>query len=560
MADVGASERDQLLRQRIVGTAPDDFEQLVFELVRCEEPTAERIKAPDGGADVLRPQTQQQPSKVWQAKRYTGDINWEECEASLVRAVGRWSPEEIVFVFARDLSEVTEASFTTRLAGHRQALENDVSVIRWGLSELVRRLSERNDLRVRFFGQDLEPMWQALNRTISAGGALQSAEDLVQRAKTLSEWAAQQDKRFTQAVVASEVEAPEPKWEDLPFMTLQIADPSTRVNIATWPREGAEVSPPIFGFLESEDGARARLSAIRQLARGESARITEGARVQMDAPEVVRALAPGHVLETAEMSLSPGDPVPFAIEIPRGDGAVMTRSIEMYNVPPPPGGAGALAGYAGSVLVQAIIRLREQPRISLELQLSGQFAGDLQENADAAELLLAFYEEREGTLRSELLFPGGELTAPLHDEPDQEKLRELQILNSLFGSLVFIQDQLGITLMPPPEVSPEDVDALLTVRRVLETGEGTATFEGMSGMVDNPQEIAWLAEKASGSIQQRPVVYEVFDRQLTLGTGAYQLPQLKVVEVIPYGQAPDAPARVVMAADGDPEMKFRLVG
>jgi hypothetical protein len=359
-------------------------------------------------------------------------------------------------------------------------------------------------------------------------------------------------------LTTSSLEAPEPKWDELPYMTLQIADSSTRVNIATWARDGAEVRSSLFGFLDNEAGAKARSEAIKLLARGEPAEIREGAHVQMDAPEIMRALAPEQALDNAAMTLHPGAPVSLGIEISGQDG-IVSRSVDMYNVPPPPGAIGALAGYSGSVLVQATIRLLGEPRIRLELQLSGQFAADVRANAVAAELLLAFYREKEATLKSDLLFPSGELTAPLRERSEEEKVRELEILNSLFGSLVFIESRLGITLVPPPGVSPEDVDALLTIRRVLETGEGTATFQGMTGMVDNPQQIAWIAEQASGTIQQRPVVYEVFGQAVTLGNGAYELPRLKVVEVIPYGTTPDAPARVVLGADDDPTMTFRLL-
>jgi hypothetical protein len=55
MNDTSMSERDQLLRRRIAVMTPDDFEQLVFELVREDEAAAVRILAPDAGADVLRP-------------------------------------------------------------------------------------------------------------------------------------------------------------------------------------------------------------------------------------------------------------------------------------------------------------------------------------------------------------------------------------------------------------------------------------------------------------------------------------------------------------------------
>jgi hypothetical protein len=103
------------------------------------------------------------------------------------------------------------------------------------------------------------------------------------------------------------------------------------------------------------------------------------------------------------------------------------------------------------------------------------------------------------------------------------------------------------------------VDALLTIRNVLETGQGTADFNEMTGMVGSPDEIAWIAERASGTSQRRPVTYDVFGQVVALGMGEYTLPKLKVVDVVHYGQAANSPARVVMRADGDSAMVFRLL-
>jgi hypothetical protein len=51
----------------------------------------------------------------------------------------------------------------------------------------------------------------------------------------------------------------------------------------------------------------------------------------------------------------------------------------------------------------------------------------------------------------------------------------------------------------------------------------------------------------------------VFGKQVNLGVGAYELPPLKAVQIAHHGNDPDAPARVVLEADGDPDMVFRLV-
>ena len=39
----------------------------------------------------------------------------------------------------------------------------------------------------------------------------------------------------------------------------------------------------------------------------------------------------------------------------------------------------------------------------------------------------------------------------------------------------------------------------------------------------------------------------------------YEVPPLKVVDIVPHGLTPDAPARVVLEAEGDDQMPFRLV-
>ena len=57
----------------------------------------------------------------------------------------------------------------------------------------------------------------------------------------------------------------------------------------------------------------------------------------------------------------------------------------------------------------------------------------------------------------------------------------------------------------------------------------------------------------------REVTYPFFGNTLSLGKGEYVLPPLKVVKIIPLGTTPTASARVTLAADGDPEMTFRLV-
>lgn len=560
MHDLGATERDRLLRGRIAAMPADQFEQLVFELVRRYEPTARRLSPPDDGADTLRPATDGVPAKVWQAKHYPVRINWSQCRQSLADAIERWSPS-MVFVFPRDLSERQEAGFTEHLEQHPDVAASATIVSYWNQSELVARLNEHEDLKARFFGPDQEGILAVLNRTAAAGGALGTPEDLVERARTLSEWAERQDTRFMQGISSDGLEAPQPKWDELPYMVVSMADQSTRVSIAAWPREGATVQPPIFRFDGTEEGQRARRAAVERLAGGETAEVTEGGQVFIDAPELVRALAPPDSIRNPVLTLGPGEAIPLEIEI-SSDGTHVSRTIDLYQVPAAPEANGALAGYSGSVLIEATILLLEEPRIQLQLGLSATFGDDIPANAAAAELLAAMYGAADIVLRSDVLFPtGGEIRGPLDlgRERDEEKLLDFEIMRDAFSAIVYIRERLGIDLTPPEAFSPVDLDALLTIQDVLKTGEGTADFKKMTGMVDGPSEIAWVAERASGTNQRRPVTYDVFGQVVTLGMGEYTLPRLKVVDVIPYGQAANSPARVVMQADGDSTMVFRLL-
>ena len=366
--------------------------------------------------------------------------------------------------------------------------------------------------------------------------------------------------RFAQEVRSSGLEVPAPKWDELPHMVLQIADATTRVSIAAWPREGADVAPTIFSFYGNEAGQKARIKAVESLARGDAAVVTEGARVQLDAPELMKQLAPENQLGEPVFSISPGEPIQLGIDVVGENGVPIKRMVDLYNVPPAPDTHGALAGYSGGVLVQVNIRLLEEPRVRLEVNLSGQFGGDIRENAHAAELLLAFHTAPDVTLQNDLLFPEGKLTGRLGDEPDVERVRELRSQEAIFGALVLIEDRLGVAITPPAQVTPEDVEALVVVRDILETGEGSATFNEMHVVVRDPAAIAWVATEYSGMIENKPVVYDLFDGQLNLGMGAFRIPKLKVVDVKPHTGSPTSPADVILRADGSPTMTFRLVG
>jgi hypothetical protein len=558
--DAGPTERDALLRRRIAVIPPDQFEQLVFELAHREDPEVRRLVHPDGGADTLRPVAQDRASEVWQAKRYPKDINWKECEDSLDSSIDRFSPSTVTFVFPRDLSQQLEQSFQTRLIEREKAAQAGVRVGLWNLSELVRRLAQHEDLKVRFFGREQEGVLVRMERAMAAGGRLESGGDLVERARTLSEFADQQDVDFTYAITSSSPTAPAPNWEELPYLVMEIGGERSKVNVATWAREGAQVDLPAFFFTDDEAGQRARMDAVRSLARGEAAVVTQGARLRLHAPQAMRDLVPdASALTGGTVRLPPSDPVSLELEVQTAEGRLV-RELEMRPVPPRPGVTLAFAGFSGAVLVEVNFTLLEEPTVSANLTFSAHFGSDVRENAEAAELLHGFYTHEQVTLRSRTFFPeAGELSGRYEDLRQDTELERMEWMRCFYADLAFIEERLGIELPQPDQMTVDDINAVGTAAEVLRTGEGTATFSQAEGFVRNPSEIPRLAEEFRKRAVRRMVSYPIFGQEVELGLADYELPPLKVVNIVRCGSMANVPARVVLEAEGDGQMRFHLV-
>jgi hypothetical protein len=69
---------------------------------------ANRLSPPDEGADMLVLALEGQPTRVWQAKRFTGRPHWAQCETSLADAMAR---------NANRASSTTSPRRTSKLAG-----------------------------------------------------------------------------------------------------------------------------------------------------------------------------------------------------------------------------------------------------------------------------------------------------------------------------------------------------------------------------------------------------------------------------------------------------------
>ena len=539
----------------------DPFEQLVYELAYRQEQEVQRLTAPDGGADTVRPPTDDSPAKVWQAKHYPDKINWGECEKSYESSVERWEPSEIVFVYPRDFSQQLQKSFYSRLVTPGKKM--GIKVTSWTLADLIRLLNEHDDLRVRFFGKLQESALAAVERALSAGGRLETAPDLLERAKAMAEFTEQDDPRFTYATTSGGASTPAPNWDELPFMTLTVGDQTTRLEIATWPREGIEVQGPRFSFTDDEAGEKARLAAVEALAEGREAVIRDGAKIQVDAPKLFAGMEPFSSGSGGQISLSPGEPIPLQIEIesPLGD---ETHEIELRPVPFAPGAVASFAGYAGKALVVVSIRLLEEPTVQANVAIRGVLTHSPDENLRTVSTLLAFNSHTSLSLDSKRLFPSkGEISGSFagqegNDGLTQEQLEDLENRKRLFENLVLLQQETGQPITIPDEYSWEDVAAAETGADILRTRTGTATVGELTANIENPAEIPGLPDRLEGGEVRRPVSLEIFGQEFELGEAVYPIPKMKITEVVHQGTDANSPARVVLEVDGDPKVEFRL--
>ena len=192
----------------------------------------------------------------------------------------------MTFAFPRDLSEKPRATFDKRLVSHPSAVAAKITADRWNLSHIMALLGRHRDLAHRFW-PDLEPQTDKLDRVIRAGGKLETAQDLIERAQAFGEFG-DRDADFKTTVTSGGLDTEAPDFKTLPYMTIDIRGEKTRVHVATWVRDGAKVEQPSLAFNEDEAGQAARMEAVRTLAVGEIATVTDGFRVAAVAPEILR--------------------------------------------------------------------------------------------------------------------------------------------------------------------------------------------------------------------------------------------------------------------------------
>lgn len=546
---------------RIEAMSPDEFERLVFELVDAESGSGhqvQRLRAPDGGADVLL--LDKPRPLAYQAKHYRRRIDWRSCESSLEAAVAAHAIRGMCFVFPRDLTRPQAQEL--RGLGERHP---ELEISSWTVSRLEQLLGQHEHVRRRFFGPAATPLLERLEHVVEAGMKLEDGVDLVRRARLLGDFAAKSDPEFDTQVVAGSAQRPPPEWPDPPYVQVTVEDEEQAVTLASWSRPGAAVPQPTFGFTDDKAGERARMHARVELAHGRDVVLREGVYVEMRSPAVLRelsrestlAITDGRVrLETASeggLRISAGDPVELELVAdPRA--RALVRKVSAYPVLAERPGTAEVAAIDGGMTVHLTMEPGEE-RVDFELGIGWAPAGG--EARQLKETIEFIQATRAGL----------SLSVGMRRLVEQGQTRDDGDLGSRLAGwaefcddLLLIEERTGSALpVPEPErITEQDADAVATASDVLRRGAGVATFERGTRVV--PYElVSSIAEQTSGQSAIREVVYEIFGRCVSLGNAEYVLPPLKLVDVRPAGRGPFPPARVWLEPAGDGRMAFRLL-
>jgi hypothetical protein len=546
----------RLLEQQIKAQPWPEFQRMVHDLKKKERPKAIQLAAPDGGADTLILAKGDQPKEVVQAKHYPSRINWSECRKSLEEALTTHAPGRITFAFPLDFTKNHERSFREKLVDPFPELEIEP----WTLTDIIGALAEHSDVRTRYFGRELhEGNVESILRAMKHGGKLDTGADLIEHARSLAEFADQHDRDFEYGVTGTGATMREPTWDDLPFITMTIGDETTTVQVSAWVREGAVVPLPGFSFTDDEAGRQAKDYAREELASGRDAVLRSGARIQLpNAPKVLIEAVDDQPVESDTITICVSDPTPVEVEI-ETESETIVRTFGVRWVPPLQDRHVAYACVERGVFMELDFQVLEEPKVAFRFNLTGIFREDVGANLEAACLLQAFFTQQRIVLKAEEFFPNGELESEGITATDADR-ESVAARVEIYAALALIEERTGVDFILPSSITQEDLQTIGGIVKILETGEGTATFHNATGIVEADR-IATLGDNSQGDrIIRQPVMYELFGEAVNLGMGEYEIPPVRVIDVKPLGMKPDSPAHVTIGPEGTDQMPFRLIG
>jgi hypothetical protein len=445
-----------------------DFEQLGYTIVLKQHPRAQKLKAPDFGADVLDDAAAKKP-RVWQVKHFTDKPNWTLCRESLDRAVKKWKPTEVTFVFPRDLTGKDHQDFTDKLV-----TESTVPVDRWTASRLNEELEKYPAVRRSYFPHRTELAHEILraaklaDRPVDGPAFLKHGADLAGLIEEL-------DPHFDYELRSRPDRLPAASWDQPPFMTATLRGEGRESVIAAFVKPGAAPPEVFWSFTADDAGDDARLSLYKALARREKINLSEGVVVQASsAPRAIKEImddAPQHMEGTSVLTIQPSkETVPVTVVI-EGTAALQRRlDFEMRSAPPNAGEDGAWVGLAAGVLLYLGFTQTGPNSVRFEVSPTLDLGASAGQNAVATSTmldLLSYPLKLEGPL-----FPK-EAALDLSAEMEEDGLDPLRFLHDAYTAMIEIEARTGTPLWIPETLGSDAAVSALNLAALLRDGRTT---------------------------------------------------------------------------------------
>ena len=543
------------------GLEPGRFESLVFLLARATDPGVVPVRARDHGLDARLPDARGRTLRGWQAKRYTGQINWEECRTSVRRALAFWRPPRITFCFPRDLSAAEQESFRTELIERFPEVRLDF----WPGSELQRLIRDtaEGQRASAWLFENPSADREAMLRVIAVGGELEDTRQAAERQAVIQQFM-DRDPHVDYTMVSRSPGGPETPPADPTFLSVTLVVNGQEVRIDAAARYGGALEDlgavPQLAFSD-DDAGREALETIRRLDReGGRATIASGlGAIMATVPVGLRGLMPEEGLWGAiEVIAEEQRTVPVrAFRQPvvvRCDGHEL--GMVLSEAEPANGWDGTLHGAAGGV--ELFFSLRG-PKDNVESRLDWRYTrgeGTGLEQLLGARLMLAAIRGKLEIVQSH---DDHQLITGTLDAPDGAEAWSDELIDRerFLGYVAELEAWLARPLHPPANPSASDAEVLSVVIPLIRHPEAPITWQRV--------ELAPGANRPDGTgpfqfVLLQPLHATLFGEEVYLGIEMLYLPEGFVetseqgaVAITPPGESGEGTSRLHHPDEAPPE-------
>lgn len=537
---------------------PDQFEVLVYLLVRDEFPGAVQVRAYDHGLDVRLPDPAGATPRGWQAKRFTGAIKWGQCQESTRRAIAFWRPLHVTFAFPKTLSGKEQDDFRKKLIEQFPRVRLDW----WGSEDLQARMRDTEGGRraAAWLFENLEDVREKMQRAIAVGGELEDSGQAAARAAAIQEFV-DRDPHFRYTIVSADEEAPTTPPATETIISFQASFGSKAVRFDASERyPGASADAGLAGHLilsDDDSGASAR-ETLQRAADGEDAvTISAGLAARFDSvPVGLRGLMPeglhtgtfeiGAIPETD--SSSPPQPSGMPVLVRSGGCEV---GIVLSAVEPQDGETGLLVGSVGGLELN--LRFHGRPGDG-QIEMNWRWTageGSAIEQLLAAQVLLAGHRGEPVEIFDPTLDRVVVSTTPDTIEERAERIAEIESVIDYLEIVSEVETWIGEPLPAPAVPAESDVRTLGELLGRIRNPNVEGTWERI--------EMVLTAETDLDVFQVAvisPVDATLFGRSYYVGGELVRIPKARFAEFAGEPQIGDSVA-IVPADDNTISVLFQ---